>query len=111
MSPPRRSRRLIRSGSAGVSTRSVDRSWLGGFRLSSVWPAVAVAVDEDAEYPFEMAAVENEEPVEAFGSDGADEAFGDRVCLRRPDRRADDLDAFTSEHAVELMAELAVAIV
>jgi hypothetical protein len=78
----------------------------------AVWPVVAVVVDKDAEHLFEMAAVENKEPVEAFGSDGADEAFGDRVvCLRRSDRRAHDLDRFASEDGVEIVGEFAVAIV
>jgi hypothetical protein len=76
----------------------------------SVWPVVAVVVDKDTEHSLEMAAVENEQPVEAFRSGGADEAFGDRVCLRRSDRRADDLDPLALEHVVEIAGELAVAI-
>jgi hypothetical protein len=38
-------------------------------------------LDEDAEHPFEMAAVENQQPVETLHSDGADEALGSRVRL------------------------------
>jgi hypothetical protein len=49
----------------------------------AVRPVGVVMVDEDAEYTFEVAAVEDQEPVEAFGSDGADEALGDRVGKRR----------------------------
>ena len=41
-----------------------------------------------------MAAVEDQQPVEALGADGSDEALGDGVCLRRPHRRLDDPDAF-----------------
>ena len=40
-----------------------------------------------------------------------DPAFGERVCLRRLKRGADDLDALTLEDLVEGTAELAVAIV
>src|SRR5215211_8685967 len=65
---------------------------------------------EDAEHPLEMAAVDDQEPVETLGSDGADEALGNRVRLRRSDRRADDLDAFAAEDNVEVTRELAVAI-
>jgi hypothetical protein len=36
-------------------------------------------VDEDAEYLLEVTAVEDQQPVEAFGADGADEPFGDRA--------------------------------
>jgi hypothetical protein len=56
-----------------------------------------------------MAAVEDQQPVETLGSDGADEAFGDRVGLRRSHRCADDLDRFASEDDVEGARELAVA--
>ena len=38
-------------------------------------------LDEDAEDPFEVASVHDQEPVETLGADGADEALGDRVRL------------------------------
>ncbi len=59
----------------------------------SMWPVAVVMVDEDAQHPLELAAVEDQEPIEALRSDGADEAFGDRVRLRRLHRCADDLDS------------------
>jgi hypothetical protein len=43
-------------------------------------------------------------------SDGADEAFGDRVRPRHSHPGADDLDSFASEDDVEIARELAVAI-
>jgi hypothetical protein len=43
-------------------------------------------------------------------ADGADEALGKRVRLRRSHRGADDLDPFASEDAVEVTRELAVEI-
>jgi hypothetical protein len=67
-------------------------------------------VDEDAEDAFEVAAVDDQEPVEAFGADGADEALGERVRLRRSHRRLDDLDSFAGEDGVEVAAELDVAV-
>ncbi len=67
-------------------------------------------VDEAREDALEMATVEDQEPVETLASDGADEALGDRVRLRRPHRRADDLDAVASEDDVEVAGELAVTI-
>jgi hypothetical protein len=39
-------------------------------------------VDVDAQDPFEVAAVEDQQPVETLGADGADEAFCNRVRLR-----------------------------
>jgi hypothetical protein len=75
-----------------------------------VWPVPVVMLDEDAEHPFEMAAVKDQPPVETLRSDGSDEALGNRIRLRRSHRCADDLDPFTSEDVVEVTRELAVAI-
>jgi hypothetical protein len=50
-----------------------------------------VVVDESAERPFELAPARDQEPVETLGTDGADEALGDGVRLRRAKRRPDDL--------------------
>src|SRR5439155_17301798 len=67
-------------------------------------------VNEDAEYALKVAAVDDQEPVEALSASGADKAFGDRVGLRRAYRCLDDLDALACEDGVELAAELAVAV-
>jgi hypothetical protein len=40
----------------------------------------------DAEGPLEVAAAKDQQPVEALGSDGANETLGAGVCLWRPDR-------------------------
>jgi hypothetical protein len=47
-------------------------------------PLRVVVVDIDAQYAFEVAAIDDQQPVEAFRADGSDEALGDRVCSRRP---------------------------
>ena len=60
-----------------------------------------VVVDVDAEHVLEVAAVEDQKPIEAFSTDGADEALGDRVRLRGAHRRLDDVDAFTAEDGIE----------
>jgi hypothetical protein len=75
-----------------------------------MWPVAVVMVDEDHKHSLEMAAVEDQQPVETLGSDGADEAFGNRVRLWGAHRCADDLDPFASEDDVEVARELAVAI-
>jgi len=67
-------------------------------------------LDEDAKHPFEMTAVEDQEPVETLRSDGADEALGVRVCPGCADRCVDHLDPFAAEDLVEGGAELAVAV-
>jgi hypothetical protein len=69
-----------------------------------------VMVDVDAEHLLELSPADDQDPVEAVAADGADPALGERVCLRRPEWCADDLDALASEDLVEGAAELAVPI-
>lgn len=73
-------------------------------------PVAVVMVDEDAEHLLEVSAVDDQEPVETFRADGADEAFCDRIRLRRADRCFDDLDPFAAEDRVEVTGELAIAV-
>jgi len=75
-----------------------------------VWPLAVVVVDVDAEHAFEVAAVEDQHPVETLGTHGADEALRDRVRSRRPHRRLHNPDAFAAEHLVEGPAVLAIAV-
>ncbi len=57
-----------------------------------------------------MPLVDDHKTVEEFATDGADEAFGDRVRSRRPHRRPYDSDVDGCEHGVEAGGELAVAV-
>src|SRR3954454_2746304 len=63
------------------------------------------------EHVFEVAAAEDQQPIETLASNGADEAFGVGVRLRRPDRCPDDPDPVAAEDLVEGNAELAVTVV
>src|SRR5438094_658869 len=65
----------------------------------------------DAEHVLEMAAAEDEDPVEAVGADCAHPTLGEGVRVRGLNWRADDLDALGAEDFVECVAELRVAIV
>ena len=68
-------------------------------------------INEGAEYALKVAAVdEQEKPVEALSASCADEAFRDRVCLRRTYRCPNDLDALAAEDSVEVGCEPAVAV-
>ena len=67
-------------------------------------------IDVDAQDTVEVAAVEDQQPVQAFRADGSDEPLGNGVCLRRPHGRLDDPDAAAAEHLVEGAAVLAVAV-
>ena len=108
MRPPRRSRRRT-SPPVGVDAGGGCRG-CGGRRLSARCGLRVVVLDVDAEDALEVAAVEDEQPVEAFAAGGSNEALGDGVCLRRPHRRLDDADASAAEHLVEGAGVLAVAV-
>lgn len=68
-------------------------------------------IDVDLQDALKLPAAADQEPIEAVAADGADPAFGERVCLRCAKRGADDLDAFAAEDLVEDAAEFAVAVV
>jgi hypothetical protein len=52
-----------------------------------------VVSNEFAEDRFELAAMEDQYPVETLASCGADEPLGEHVCPRSSDGRADDPNA------------------
>jgi len=88
---------------------AVRLGWSEVERAVRTLPVVVRHVD--AKRVFEVAAAEDEEPVEALVSDRAYEPLGVSVRSRRADRCADDGDAFAAKHLVESAAELAVAVV
>ena len=53
-------------------------------------PVGVVVVGVDAQDAVEVPAASDQEPIEAVAADRADEAFGERVCLRRAKRGADE---------------------
>src|SRR5215218_7760490 len=109
MRPPRRSRRSM-PPDVGRRAWSLRAAGVGGFEVErAVWPVAVVMVNEGPEHALEVAAVDDQQPVEALGTDGADETLRDRVRLRRLRRRL-DLDALACEDGVELACELAVAV-
>ena len=80
-------------------------------RESAVGALAVVMRYVEAKHSFEVAAAEDQQPVETLGADGADEALGIGIRLRCADRRVDHLDRFVAEDVVEGGAELAVAVV
>jgi hypothetical protein len=56
-------------------------------------PVLVVVTAVDAEHVLEVAAPEDEDPVEAVGANGADPPLGKGVRVRGLNWRADDLDA------------------
>ena len=82
--------------------------WLEAER--AVRPLRVVVLDEDAKHALEVAAVDDQQPVQAFGADGPDEPLRDGVCLRRSHRRLDAPDPVAGEDLVEGACVLAVAV-
>ena len=56
-----------------------------------------------AQHDVEVAWPGDQEVVEAFAAQGADEAFGDRIRPGCPDRRADDLNVGASQDGVRMI--------
>jgi hypothetical protein len=65
----------------------------------------------DAKHVLELAAAEDEQPVEALATDGADPALGVGVRIRCLDGRADHGDSFALQDVIAAARELGVAIV
>ena len=76
----------------------------------SVRTVGVVMLDVLAQHRREVARSGDQEMVEAFTAQGADEAFRDRVRPGCPDRGADDPDIGAGEHSVERGGELAVPV-
>src|SRR5437016_3404358 len=105
--PPRRSRRwIVPTCDSFLWLVRVGRTKFKG----TMRPLAVVMVDLDAEHAFEVASVEDQQPVEALRTDCSDEALRDCVRLRRSDGRLHDPDAFAAENVVEGDAVLAVAV-
>jgi hypothetical protein len=75
-----------------------------------VRPLRVVVGDVFAERPVEMTPTEDERPVKAFTSDGADPSFGEGVRSRSADRGEDGFDAVRGEDRVEAPRVLGVSV-
>ena len=67
-------------------------------------------VNEDANDLLEMAAVEDQEPIETLRANRPYESFRDTVCLGRAKRRANDLYPIALEDPVKTLGELLIPI-
>src|SRR5918996_198939 len=65
----------------------------------------------DLEDALEVAAGEDEQPVQALGPNGSDPSLADSVGARCPDGSADHFEPFACEHVIERTAEFGVAVV
>src|SRR4051812_38033400 len=76
-----------------------------------MWSVLVVVLDVDAKDVGELAAAEDQEPVEPFAADGSDPALHVSVRIGCSDGRPDDLDSIAREEGVERARELRVAVV
>ena len=83
--------------------------WWAEFE-AAVWPVRVVVGDVGSQDGFEMASPEDEDPVEAFASDGADPAFGVGVGLGCADGGPDRGDVFGAKDVVEGTGEFGVSV-
>jgi hypothetical protein len=71
-----------------------------------VWAVHVVVLDELLQDLLEVPRSGDQEVIEAFAAQRADEAFGDRVGPGSPNRAAEDADIGADEHRVERGGEL-----
>ena len=75
--------------------------------MSTVVVVVGDVLDQDS---FEVPAAEDQPPIKSLTADGADEALGEGVGPGRPNWRANDADAVSSEDLVEARRELGLSV-
>ena len=73
-------------------------------------PVAVIVLDVHSQDALEVSTTEDQHAVEAFTTDGADEALSEGVGTGRPDRGPDDADAVSTEDIVEAGRELGIAI-
>jgi hypothetical protein len=66
-----------------------------------VWTVPVVVLDVDPKDLLKMAAPNQQQPIQALGTDGADPPFCVRVRGRRPHWRHQHLDTLRTEHVVD----------
>jgi hypothetical protein len=104
--PDQRSTLTPKSGAQCVSSARWDLR--GGPPARAV--PTAIVIDVDAEHSFEVAAVEDEQPVQTLGAHRPHEALRDRVRLWCSHRCLDDPNALAAEDLIERAAVLAVPV-
>jgi hypothetical protein len=102
----------VASANRGLVSRAERNQLRRGLGRSqperSVRALAIVVIDVFAQDALELAAADDEQPVEALLAQGADEALSVRVGVRGPERSPDDLNALRPEDFVKRCAELRV---
>ena len=69
-----------------------------------------VMINEHREDAFKVRSVEDQQPIQALGTNGPHESFRDPVRLRHLNRRAHDTNARGLKHLIEAPREFAIVI-
>ena len=69
-----------------------------------------VMINEHRQGVLKVTGVEDQQPIEAVGTNGPDESFRDSIRLRRLNRRAHNTNARALKHAIEASREFAIVI-
>lgn len=77
---------------------------------ASMRPMAVVMINVDGQDTCKVAGTQNEQPIEALGTDRPNESFCDGVRLRRLNRRANETNAGALEYVVEATREFVIAI-
>ena len=100
---------LVDSGERGWWRRWLGRDgWAAAER--SVRPLGVVVIDVDAQDAVELARADDQQPVQALGPRGPDEALGVCVGLWQSEWRLDHRDALGAKDLVRSAGELRVAV-
>jgi hypothetical protein len=75
-----------------------------------VGPVLVVVDDVAGQDVFQMAASEDQHPVESLATHSPYEALGERIGPWSADRGADDPDSFSLEDCVEAQGELRISV-
>ena len=98
-------------GSPSLANQGQTGQWIRRFEPKrSVWTMLVVVLDIPPEDLLQVTTADDQQPVEALGTDGTDPTLGVGGRVRRLDRRDDHLGALGAEHVVEPTTELRVAV-
>ena len=99
-------KQIVLVGSIVIRRRTVRRREI----QASMRPMAVVMINVDGQDTCKVAGTQNEQPIEALGTDRPNESFCDGVRLRRLNRRANDTNAGALEYVVEATREFVIAI-
>jgi hypothetical protein len=101
----------VHPGSPSLADQGQTGGWTRRFQPKrSVWTVPVVVLDVDPEDLLQATTADDQQPVEALGTDRTDPTLGVGIRVRRLDRRHQHLGTLGAEHLVEPVTKLGVAV-